>query len=189
MMTKQMTYNDLENIKNSNLSLLQEAMRQAELRIQDENSRKERIDKRVYILLSISLSIIGLIFGLIKSNFLSDGYLALYGIEGCLMISLVFLFSSLKLQEYSPLGTMPKTWLLKEFVQDYNDHERNNTVHGHVLSCIVLNVQDSLSTSAASNEHRIALLNKAILMLKLSIVPICISSIYSALNTIVSWYI
>ena len=36
MMTKQMTYNDLENIKNSNLSLLQEAMRQAELRIQDE---------------------------------------------------------------------------------------------------------------------------------------------------------
>lgn len=84
---------------------------------------------------------------------------------------------------------MPKTWLLKEFVQDYNDHERNNTVHGHVLSCIVLNVQDSLSTSAASNEHRIALLNKAILMLKLSIVPICISSIYSALNTIVSWYI
>jgi uncharacterized membrane protein len=102
MMTKQMTYNDLENIKNSNLSLLQEAMRQAELRIQDENSRKERIDKRVYILLSISLSIIGLIFGLIKSNFLSDGYLALYGIEGCLMISLVFLFSSLKLQEYSP---------------------------------------------------------------------------------------
>ena len=47
MMTKQMTYNDLENIKNSNLSLLQEAMRQAELRIQDENSRKERIDKRV----------------------------------------------------------------------------------------------------------------------------------------------
>ena len=82
MMTKQMTYNDLENIKNFNLPL--------------------------------------------------------YRIEGCLMISLVFLFSSLKSQEYSPLGTMPKTWLLKEFVQDYNDHERNNTVHGHILSCILL---------------------------------------------------
>lgn len=175
----QITQNEINNIENFNLPLLQEAMRQAELRIQDENNRKERIDKRVYILLSISLSIIGLIFGLINSNILSDGYLALYGVGGCLMISLVFLFSSLKSQKYCPVGTMPKTWLLKEFVQDYNDHKKNNTVHGHVLSHILLNVQDSLSTSAASNEYRIALLDKAILMLKLSLVPICISSIYS----------
>ena len=49
----QITEDEINNIENFNLPLLQEAMRQAELRIQDENNRKERIDTIAYALLTV----------------------------------------------------------------------------------------------------------------------------------------
>jgi hypothetical protein len=45
------TQDEINNAESFNLPLLQEAMRQAELKIKDENDRKERIDKKVFFLL------------------------------------------------------------------------------------------------------------------------------------------
>ena len=44
----QITKDKINNIKNFNLPLLKEGMRQVELKFNDEHVRKERIDTRCY---------------------------------------------------------------------------------------------------------------------------------------------
>ena len=64
------TFDEINNIENFNLPLLQEAMRQVELKVQDENNRKERIDQRVYSLLTLCLGIVGIIVGSITTQYI-----------------------------------------------------------------------------------------------------------------------
>ena len=47
------TEEQIDSIENFNLDVLKEATRQVELKISDENVRKERIDRRAYTLLRV----------------------------------------------------------------------------------------------------------------------------------------
>lgn len=169
----QITPNEINNIENFNLPLLQEAMRQVELKVQDENSRKTRIDQRAYSLLTLCLGLITLIFGVVNSEFLQNSANTILGIAGGgLCISTILLFLTLKSKSYSSLGTMPHTWLVKEYVQGSND---NNKVLGYVLSYVLYNYNNLLTSSHESNDNRITLLDFAILFLSLSFLPIIVA--------------
>ena len=78
-----------------NLPLVKEAVRQVELKIQDEHARKERIDSRAYTLLTVWLSLIGVIFAAITSGYLSYPWL-LTTTAIMLVISAMYLFQALK---------------------------------------------------------------------------------------------
>ena len=54
-MSKINNIEDIHKIENFNLPLLQEALRLAELKMIDENNRKERIDRRAYFILPFVL--------------------------------------------------------------------------------------------------------------------------------------
>lgn len=168
----QITQDEINNIEDFNLPLLQEAMRQVELKIQDENNRKTRIDQRVYSLLTLCLGLITLIFGVVNSDFLRNGTNTILSISGGgLSISVMLLFLALKSKSYSSLGTMPHTWLIKEYVQGSNNDSK---VLGHVLSYVLYNYNNLLTSSHKSNDARITLLDLAILVLSLSFIPIII---------------
>ena len=66
-----LTHKGINKIKSFNLPLLQEAIRQTELKINDENKRKERIDTRIYHLLTVFLGLIGIIYSTISSEYLN----------------------------------------------------------------------------------------------------------------------
>lgn len=169
----QITFDEINNIENFNLPLLQEAMRQVELKVQDENSRKTRIDQRAYSLLTLCLGLITLIFGVVNSKFLQNDANTILAIAGVgLSVAIILLFLTLKSKSYSSLGTMPYTWLIKEYVQGSNN---DNKVLGHVLSYVLYNYNNLLASSHKSNDARITLLDFAILALSLSFLPIIVA--------------
>lgn len=168
----QITQDEINNIENFNLPLLKEAMRQVELKVNDEHVRKDRVDTRVYKLLTICLVLIALIFGVVNSNFLQKNITIYLSITGVMLsISVILLFFALKSKHYSSLGTMPHTWLIKDYIQSYNVDNKDSKVLGYVLSYVLYNYNNLLISSHKSNDIRIALLDLAILVLSLSFVP------------------
>lgn len=179
----QITQDEINNIENFNLPLLQEAMRQVELKVNDENIRKTRIDQRAYSLLTLCLGLVTLIFGVVNSDLLQNDANTILAIAGVgLSVAIILLFLTLKSKFYSSLGTMPHTWLIKEYVQGTNN---DNKVLGHVLSYVLYNYNNLLVSSHKSNDARITLLDLAILALSLSFLPI----IFALLVLIFSFFV
>ena len=140
----QITQDEINKIENFNLPLLQEAMRQTELKINDENARKERIDKRAYTLLSFFLGLIGIIFSAIQLGCVKDTIvLGLTAIM--LMIPTLILFKVLKSRKYSPLGASPKFWLQKEFIESRKNESEDKNTLGYMLTYILYNAQNCIS--------------------------------------------
>lgn len=184
----QITQDEINKIENFNLPLLQEAMRQTELKVADENARKERIDKRVCYLFTVCLGLISVIFGISNTDYLQKTtylFVSLNLVGVLLFITATYLACALRSKPYSSLGTMPHTWLVKEYIQDYDVDRKNKNVLGYVFSYILYNYNTLLVVTHKSNDARIALLDKAILILSLSFAPI----IWTFLSTIISLFV
>jgi hypothetical protein len=161
-------------ISSFNLDLLKEAMRQVELRIHNEDGRKERIDKRAYTLFSVLIGLIGLTPAASKFEYISN--IIIVPTALLLITASIFLFRVLKSEKYAALGTMPFTWLQKEFIKNNQGESDNNDnkMLGYVLSHILFDVNESLIVSHESNEKRILLLDKALLTCLIALLPTCL---------------
>lgn len=169
---KKITQDDIDKIDKFNVDLLKEAMRQAELKIQDENNKKNRIDTKAYALLTILISILGFI---LKDNMSYDANkmsIILLLTTFLIVCAIVCLLIVLISQKYCALGILPVVWMQKEFIQSYDDDIQNKTMFGHVLSHILFNTNKVLLISSESNEKRTKLLNKALIISILSLAPI-----------------
>lgn len=160
--------NDIDNLTSFNLPLLKEALRQAELRIEDENNRKNRIDNRAYALLSLYTALTCALIALLRENSITLTIALLIP-----LLSIYFIFRVLKSKKYAPLGTMPITWLNKEFIKDHGNNIENENMFAHVLSHILCNIQESLVISKDSNDKRIKLLDNILAISMLCILPVC----------------
>jgi len=163
---------DIDSIKYFNLPLIQEAMRQTELRIQDENNRKNRIDRRAYALLSLYTALFCGIIAINKFNGIHKDSMAI-GIISILLIAMGGVFIILKSKKYAPLGTFPLTWLNKEFFTSHDDQRENDAMFGHVLCHILCDIQESLVISKDSNDKRIKLLDNILAISMLCILLVC----------------
>lgn len=161
--------NDIDNLTSFNLPLLKEALRQAELRIEDENNRKNRIDNRAYALLSLYTALTCALIALLRDNSIILTIALLIP-----LLSIYFIFRVLKSKKYAPLGTMPITWLNKEFIKDHGNNIENENMFAHVLSHILCNIQESLVISKDSNDKRIKLLDNIVAISMLCILPVCL---------------
>lgn len=176
----QMTLQEIDEVFASsglNLDLLKEAMRQTELKIVDENARKERIDSRAYTLLSVFLGLIGIIYGSINAGYIK--YPIFLGLAGAiLVVSALLLFAVLKPRLYSTFGTFPHTWLSKDYLKSYESAVKNNNVLGLALARILYALEINVLTSDESNNKRLSLLDKALAISQLALLPILLSIIY-----------
>jgi len=169
------TFDEINNIENFNLPLLQEAMRQVELKVQDENNRKERIDQRVYSLLTLCLGIVGIIVGSITTQYiqLNTTIFFIVNITGILfLVTLYFLFKALKSKTYSTLGTYPHSWLTKDYIKDYDKIEKNNAyILGIALARILFAFEKNITASDKSNSDRIKTLNLSLNFCQSTLLP------------------
>lgn len=177
----QITLEDINKIDNYNLDLLKEATRQAELRVTDENARKNRIDMRMSILLS---AFVGLI-GIMVVNFNYDNYIVLTPIILLLGVATGYLINGLKSQFYAPLGALPAPWLREELIKDYGNDKDNNMMLGYVWSHMLYGTHKALARSDQSNSERLKLLNKALWITQLALIPVFLFTVY----TICSFFI
>jgi hypothetical protein len=170
---------ELKEVQNFNVDLLNEAIRQAELKITDESNRKERIDTRAYTLLSVNIGALTLLSGLV----------AILGVHGTLnklflfapccifLCAIGFLLRTLKSRDYGGLGVAPNVWLQKELL------EQETNSKGYVLANILYDLEDIISASDKANSARVRLLDKAITT---SVVAITSLVIFLVINTITS---
>ncbi len=164
-----------------NLPLVKEAVRQTELKIQDEHARKERIDSRAYTLLTLHLTLIGLIVGLISSADLSDIFLILLSTIGLILISGTFcLFQALKPRSYAPLGTYPHSWLSEGYLR--NNETDNEHILALALARLLHDQEAIIKIGDTSNNKRLEWLNNALRLSQLSMLPMAICLIAKMLQ-------
>lgn len=171
-----------------NVALVKEAVRQTELKIQDEHARKERIDTRAYTMLTLQLTLIGVIVGLISSANLSNLFLILLSTVGLILISGTFcLFQALKPRSYSPLGTYPRSWLSEGYLKnnqtgDLDTEDHNDHILALALARILHAQEATIQVSDTSNNKRLEWLNNALRLSQLSMLPIAICLIAKMLQ-------
>jgi len=180
-MSKIKNKEDIYKIENFNLDLLKEALRQAELKVNDENMRKERMDKKVYFLIPSIL--------LFLYYFMKEIYLLPTGVVFKDYISNILILSSLMLlvvlgllfyllipRTYGALGTLPRIWLDTRIIgKDYINS------FGKVLTKILLDYDKSIIQSYESNNKKQNILKWAMLLLSLFSLPLVSSIIFHLL--------
>lgn len=170
-----------------NLPLVKEAVRQTELKIQDEHARKERIDSRAYTLLTVWLSLIGVIFAAITSGYISYPWLLVITAV-MLVISAMYLFQALKPRSYASMGIFPHDWLNEGYLKNNETDASDTKDHNeHILALILVRLlhakESGLQASDNSNNKRLELLNRALLIGQYSFVPVVLNLVLEALNS------
>lgn len=166
--------NSIKNITNYNLSILDEAIRQTELKVQDESRRKGRIDTRCYSLLTLFVGAATLLFSGLGLNIFQDKIIYAVLITGLMFgVAIFYLLQALKPRCYGGEGVSPNIWLQESILTGDDD------MKGYMLTNILLIKQDSILTSSNSNDKRLSLLRTAIKVGVCSPLPLmCYAIIY-----------
>lgn len=176
-MNQQFELKDLDKIKQLNLPFLQEAVRQVELFVQDENDRKCRIDQRTYTLLALCSSLIAVLLGVVSNTFFESQpkIITLLGVFALvLVICIVLLLDVLSPKDYAPIGSEPDTWLNKEDLE-----EKSSLALGNILVQLLYNYRGLITHTKKSNNHRLVLLTRVIKILIFSTIFLFFASICS----------
>lgn len=158
-MSKINNIEDIHKIENFNLDLLKEALRLAELKMIDENNRKERIDRRAYFILPFVLgSIIWMtkeIYQLPKDVVFKDYFQTSMLISYLLfVITAILLCCVIKPQSYGGMGRLPDIWLNSSVVSSLD-----NKIFGKILTKILLDSEDCIIKTYETNNKRIKILS------------------------------
>jgi hypothetical protein len=179
-MTEKMKSEDIGKIyqqySSFNLPLLIEATRNVDLKIKDEHARKERIDRRVYNLLTLLLGLMTIVFAAAASEYIKHPWLLLI-IELVLITSAMYSFQALKSNSYTEAGTFPSAWLSEDYIKGNGSVEQNNNILGFALAYKLQSQESNIRDSDASNSKRLKLLDRALLSIQLSMIPMIISLI------------
>jgi hypothetical protein len=144
----------LKTVKEFNINLLKEAVRQMELRIKDEISFKERIDDKAYKLLFLFLSSAFLLFFTVHNA--QCGMLAIIPLVA-IIASIIMSVIALIPKDHCVLGSQPSLWLHKESIE-FGNQER----FGYTMSVLLFETQPILEESVKSNAKRRKILDYAI---------------------------
>jgi hypothetical protein len=151
----ELTRDDLKNISVDH-SVIKEALRQIELRINHQNQAKERIDQRVYNLLTLFTSTVTAICGAIYYLFNNkmDNFSLVILIVFCFLSfqALYNLVTILKPYKYCDIGTGPDFWINKDILE--------GKING--LVGIIYDYYPGFKSAQESNRKRQALLDKSI---------------------------
>ena len=151
---------DIKNIAKFNLSSLQEGLRQAEQRLNDSFKKKENLERKAFTLFSMFLSFATALFSAPKILGVEQAVIYWAAIlTGLTFLSgAIFLSRSLKALDYGTLGRYPDTWLQKG-VLDGDDEMK-----AYVLANVLYDYQKSIEVSDKSNQKKIKLVDKGIIL-------------------------
>jgi|APCry1669189034_1035192.scaffolds.fasta_scaffold13133_3 hypothetical protein len=166
---------DIYKIESFNLDLLKEAIRQTELKVADENNRKERIDRKIYFLLPFTLFCLYFLMReiyFLPNDVVFKDYISNVLILSCsiLLIVIGMLLYLLMPQSYGSLGKLPRVWLDSHIIEKGNDNS-----FGKVLTKILLDYDKSILQSYESNNKKQNILKYAMLLLSLFSLPLVLS--------------
>jgi hypothetical protein len=173
--------NLLDESKKVDLALLKELLRQAELKVQDEDLRKQRIDNRAYQMIGVSMAIItyfaNKFFGV---DVQSTATIIFIGFTiSCYLLLIIELFFILIPQNYAGSGNRPSRWV---DILSYDTNTENNTLP-KVLILSLKSYDEGLEKSVESNNNRLKILERVLwfAILYSTILLICV--VHSGMKT------
>lgn len=163
------TQDEIGTIEGFNLPLLQEAMRQTELKIKDEDDRKKRIDSRVYNLLTPLFALIAILSG--ATQYIENGIFLFTVVNVTavfLITAIALLLQNLKSQPYGGMGTPPHCWLMKDYI---SSNRNDNYMLSIAIARILQSFQGNIEVSDRSNSKRATMLDLALVMGQCALIP------------------
>lgn len=102
---------EIKLIKNFNIQTINEALRQAEMRLNDSFSKKGVLEKRAQGFLSVSIAILTFLSSVLNSSMKqkinTSNIIFILGIL-CIILGIIFLALSLQSNTYGTLGRYPE---------------------------------------------------------------------------------
>lgn len=159
-----------------NLPLLKEATRQVELKVHHENDRKERIDTRIYTLMTVLLGMLSIVFGSVASGYIKYPWL-LVVTALLFVVAILYLFQALKPAPYAESGTSPDAWICEDYFRGDESKEKNQRILGFALAYRLIAQASVIDHSITSNGKRLILLNRALFIMQCSVVSVFVALI------------
>jgi len=156
---------DIKTIHNFNVPLLKVALSQAEQRLQDALNSKENREKKSFSLLTITIGLFTASLAFSRVPFINGTLLevATLVFSTTQLFIIGFFFLSLKSREYGALGRAPDTWLIDGII-----NSDDVQMEGYVLANILIDYQELIKKSNASNEKAIRFVDAGLILLILS---------------------
>jgi hypothetical protein len=184
-----------ERTKRFNLDLLKELLRQAELKVQNEDARKQRIDSRAYQIIGVSMAIMMYIIDKIFYAEVKSSTNILFTVLALIYFSvlIIILFDILTPKKYAALGSRPSYWLFyrkksqatkeerysfDQALIEYKDYSTADNNLSQVLMKSLRDYDESLAKSQESNDHRLKTLHVVLELASLYFVILPIFTIY-----------
>jgi hypothetical protein len=143
-----MTLEEIQNAPNISLALMQEGIRQAEMRLQDALTTKKQLECKLYFLMAYYVTTIGIVSYLYSLPIFSHWTSALAIIAGLFIIAILQAFNALKGMPYGTLGRYPDTWL-QESSLGQDEHGR-----ALLLAYVLFGYQKRIEDSDKSNDEK-----------------------------------
>jgi len=182
--------NDIGNLHNFNLTMLKEALRQTELRVNYTIDTKKRLDTKAFTLLSIFLSFATIFTTLITSAFFVENYISTKSATPFLFSSITFIIGSayllkaLRSCDSATIGRYPDTWLYdKNKIAGEHTTIQQSDNEGYILTHILFDYQNRIEVGDSSNDTRVILIDKAIICGILSPILLLTSSMILTVST------
>lgn len=166
---------DIANLRSCNLEFLKEGIRQCELKVIDENNRKDKINNKVCFLLPFTTFCL---YFLIKEIYLLpldftfktqiSNILAFTSISLIVVICML-IYLLLPKWSSSSLGASPSVWLIPYLIED-----NTNLNYGKTLTGLILDYEYTIDTAERSTDAKNKILKIAMLILSLSVLPLTI---------------
>lgn len=180
---------DIESMRNFNLPMLKEALRQTELRVNYTIDTKKRMDTKASILFSIFLSFATVFTTLINSSFFDKHshkhyIISFFCLSSCaFVIGSIYLFRVLLSHSSATIGRHPETWLYdkNKIAGKYTSIQQSDN-EGYIITHILLDYQNRIIMGDSSNDKKVFLIDKAIKFRMIPPVVLLLSSLVLLIN-------
>ena len=186
------TKEEIGELRNFNLPMLKEALRQTELRVNYTIDTKKRLDGKAFTLLSVFLSFATIFVTLMTSTFFIESNICnklvipFFFSATSLIIGSIYLLKALRSHKSAAIGRYPDTWLYdKTIISDGHDaiEHSESDKEGFIISHILHSYQSSIEIGDDSNDVRVYFIDKAIIYGISSPILLLISSLLLILST------
>jgi hypothetical protein len=93
----------------------------------------------------------------------------------------MYLFEVLKPYPYAESGTFPSAWLCDDYIQGNESEEQNNNILGFALAYRLSSQEVTIKLGDDSNNKRLKLLKRALLIIQCSMIPMILSLVLEIL--------
>jgi hypothetical protein len=130
--------------------------------------------------MTVLLGLLSIVFGSVVLGYIKYPWL-LVVTALLFVVAILHLFQVLKPALYAESGTSPDAWICEDYFQGHESEEKNQRMLGFALAYRLIAQASVIDHSITSNGKRLILLNRALLIIQCSMIPMILSLVLEIL--------